>query len=192
MELLIHSQFQLCKGGSLGIDDQLHPTLYNGCNYLSMVGLKANHLSKRQIEEDESENCGVKNVKAKVPLWPVSCRGKTSDHFLRARPLYLSIPIVIPHYGDVIMSAIASQITGVPIVYLTGYSGANQRKHQSSMPLAFVRGIHRWPVNSPHKGPVTPKMFPFDDVIMLQPIGTDGENGWNQLGVVGRVIRHPC
>ena len=32
--------------------------------------------------------------------------------------------------------------------------------------MAFVRGIHRWPVNSPHKGPVTRKMFPFDDVIM--------------------------
>ena len=38
--------------------------------------------------------------------------------------------------------------------------------HQSSASLAFVRGIHRWPVNSPHKLPVTRKMFPFDDVIM--------------------------
>ena len=41
------------------------------------------------------------------------------------------------------------------------------RKHQSSASLAFVRGIHRRPVNSPHKGPVTRKMFPFDDVIMM-------------------------
>ena len=40
------------------------------------------------------------------------------------------------------------------------------RKHQSSASLVFVRGIHRWPVNSPHKGPVTRKMFPFDDVII--------------------------
>ena len=46
------------------------------------------------------------------------------------------------------------------------YSGADHRKYQSSAPLAFVPGIHRWPVNSPHKGPVTRKMFPFDDVIM--------------------------
>ena len=46
------------------------------------------------------------------------------------------------------------------------HSGANQRKHQSSSSLAFVRGMHRWPVNSPHKGPVPRKMFPFDDVIM--------------------------
>ena len=49
---------------------------------------------------------------------------------------------------------------------LSVYSDADQRKHQSSASLAFVRGIHRWPVNSPHKGPVTRKMFPFDDVIM--------------------------
>ena len=64
------------------------------------------------------------------------------------------------------MSAIASQITGVSIVYSTVCSGADQRKQQSSASLAFVRGIHQWPVNSPHKGPVTRKMFPFDDVIM--------------------------
>ena len=71
------------------------------------------------------------------------------------------------NYSDVIMSAMASQITGVSIVYSTVCSGAVQRKHQSSASLAFVRGIHRWPVNSPHKGPVTRIMFPFDDVIML-------------------------
>ena len=65
------------------------------------------------------------------------------------------------------MSAMASQITSLNIVYLTVYSGADQRKQQSSASLAFVREIHRWPVNSPHKGPVTLKMFPFDDVIML-------------------------
>ena len=33
-----------------------------------------------------------------------------------------------------------------------------------------MRGIHRWPVNSPHKGPVTRKMFPLDDVIMTYPM----------------------
>ena len=43
---------------------------------------------------------------------------------------------------------------------------ADQRKHQSSASLAFVRWIHRGPVNSPHKWPVTRKMFPFYDVIM--------------------------
>ena len=69
------------------------------------------------------------------------------------------------HYGDVRMGAIASQITGLAIFYSAFYSGADQRKHQSSASLAFVQGIHRGPVNSPLKGPVTRKMFPFDDVI---------------------------
>ena len=70
------------------------------------------------------------------------------------------------HYDDVIMGAIASQITSLTIVYSPVYSGADQSKHQSSASLAFVWGIHRGPVNSPHKWPVTRKMFPFDDVIM--------------------------
>ena len=61
-----------------------------------------------------------------------------------------------------------SQITSLMIVYSTVYSCVNQRKHQSSASLAFVRGIYRWPVNSSHKGPVTRKVFPFDDVIMLR------------------------
>ena len=55
----------------------------------------------------------------------------------------------------------APQITSVSIVYSTVCWGADQRKHQSSASLAFVRGIHRWPVNSPRNGPVTRKMFPF-------------------------------
>ena len=50
------------------------------------------------------------------------------------------------HYSDVIMSAMAFQITGVSIVCLTVCPGEGQRKHQSSVPLAFVRGIHRWAV----------------------------------------------
>ena len=57
------------------------------------------------------------------------------------------------------MDAMTSQITSLTIVYSTVHSGADQRKHQSSASLAFVRGIHRWPVNSPHKWPVTRKCF---------------------------------
>ena len=71
----------------------------------------------------------------------------------------------IKHYS-IIMSVMASQITSLTIVYSTVYSCTNQRKHQRSASLAFVRGFHQWPVNSPHKGPVTRKMFPFDDVMM--------------------------
>ena len=70
------------------------------------------------------------------------------------------------YYSDVTMRMAASQITSVSIVCSTGCSGADQRKHQISASLAFVRGIHQWLMNSPQKGSVTWKMFPFDDVIM--------------------------
>ena len=75
-------------------------------------------------------------------------------------------PIDFNHYRNVIMSAIASQITSLTIVYSAVYSDADQRKHQISASLAFVQGIHRIPVNSPHKRPVTRKMLSFDDIIM--------------------------
>ena len=74
------------------------------------------------------------------------------------------------HNSDVIMNATASQIAGVLIVCSTVCSGANQRKHQSSVSLTFVRGNHRWPVDSLHKGPVTQKRFSFDDVIIGVPM----------------------
>ena len=70
------------------------------------------------------------------------------------------------HYDDVIMSAITPQITRLTIVYSIVDSDADQRKYHGSASLAFVRGIHRGPVNSPHKWPVTRKMCPFDDVNM--------------------------
>ena len=74
----------------------------------------------------------------------------------------------------------ASQITGVSVIYSIIYSCADQRKHQSSVSLVFVRGVHRWPMNSPHKGPVTRKMFPSDDVIMTY--------GKEITGVTGRFL----
>ena len=73
------------------------------------------------------------------------------------------------HYSEVIMSIMASQITGVLIVCTTICSGVDQRKHQSFTSLAFVSKIHRWLVNSPHKRPVMWEMFPFDDFIMKLP-----------------------
>ena len=71
------------------------------------------------------------------------------------------------------MGVIASQITSLTIVFSSIYPDADERKHQSSASLVFVWGIHRGPVNSPHKWPVTRKMFPFDDVIMC-----DGLSIW--------------
>ena len=64
---------------------------------------------------------------------------------------------MVKHYSDVIMSTIASQITGVSIVCSTICSGTDQRKHQSSSSLAIVRVIHRWSVDSPHKKASNPE-----------------------------------
>ena len=66
------------------------------------------------------------------------------------------------------MGEMASGIASLTLVYSSVYPGADQRKYQSTASLAFVWGIHRWPVNSPHKWPITRKMFPFNDVIMSQ------------------------
>ena len=75
--------------------------------------------------------------------------------------------VLYTHYSDTILIAMASQITGISIVYWTPCSGKYERKYQRSISLAFMRGIHRWPVNSLNKRPVMRKMFPFDDVIMI-------------------------
>ena len=87
---------------------------------------------------------------------------------------------IFTHYIDVTMGVMASQITSFTIVYSTIYPGADQRKHQSSASLAFVRGIHRWAVNSPHIGPVTRKIFPFDYVTHVEHWYTDTSTPGNQ------------
>ena len=77
--------------------------------------------------------------------------------------------------GDIVEVSLQWRFNGRDVVsnhqpqdcLLNVYSGVDQRKHQSSASLAFVWGIHRWSVDSPHKGPVTRRMFPFDDVIMV-------------------------
>ena len=71
------------------------------------------------------------------------------------------VVVIFRHHNDVIMGAIASLITSLTIVYTTVYSCADRRTHQSSVSLVFARGIHRWPVNSPHKWPVKRKKFQF-------------------------------
>ena len=87
------------------------------------------------------------------------------------------------------MGAIASQITSPTIVYSTVYSDAGQRKHQSSASLAFVRGIHRGPVNSLHKRPVTQKMLPFDDD-MVNTGGGGGGGGGGRLNKKDGLTRY--
>ena len=90
------------------------------------------------------------------------------------------------------MSAMPSQITGVLIVYPTVCSGADQREHESSASLAFTRGIHRWPVNSPHKGPVTQKLFPSDDIIMNLDLVTTLIIVIYLQSAIQHQWKHPC
>ena len=100
-----------------------------------------------------------KSTVVQVMAW---CCQATNQYLIQCWPRSVSTY----HYDDVIMTMLASQITSLTVVYSIVHSGVNQRKHQSSASLAFVREIHRGPVNFPHKWPVTRKMFPFDDVIM--------------------------
>ena len=85
------------------------------------------------------------------------------------------------HYGDVIMTTIASQITSLTVVYSIVYSDADQRKHQKLRVTGLCVGNSPGPVNSPHKGPVTRKMFPFDDVIRIMLVQNIDE--WELVAV---------
>ena len=91
-------------------------------------------------------------------MWYVTTIPTNIPGWTNLTTLYNKSFNVTINYSDVIMSATASQIKDVSIVYSTVCSDADQRKPQSSAPLAFVREIHRWSVNSPHIGPVTLKM----------------------------------
>ena len=124
--------------------DALSSRIWISTKYLSAISVKYNKLNIRLLFRALLSNlCGSL----------VQTRNRTCN-------------IRSAHYNDVIMSTKASQITSLRIVYSAIYSGAYQRKHQSSASRAFARGVHQWPVNSPHKRPVTRKMFSLDVVFM--------------------------
>ena len=131
-------------------------------NFFILISLKRNQMNIHNSRETLwlSFSCFAYNLNRHTELHDWYCKhtGITSNL------MTTSIKLIKPsyHYGDVIMGAMASQITSLTIVYSNVYSGADQRKHQSSASLTFVWGIDRWPVNSPYKEPVTWKMFPFD------------------------------
>ena len=119
-------------------------------------------------------------------IFRCSINSLPSDSYMRQKPNQSLVQTLQwSHNGSM-----ASQSTNLTIVNTTVYSGADQRKHQSSASLAFVRGIHQSPVKSPHKRPVTRKMFPFDEVIMdngLSPIWLQAiiwANVWNFKGTL--------
>ena len=78
------------------------------------------------------------------------------------------------------MSTMSSQITGASIACSNVCSGAHKKTHQNSASLTFVKGIQQSPVDSPHKGPVTQKLFPFDDIIMFPSIFAQNDSTENK------------
>ena len=150
-------------------------TLYHGCNYLSMF-MKGANVRRRAITGITRESypivplatnvTNIEMLKYFFEIWfptskqndPLKYLGKIAAIHLDNIFYYLWRVAAI-HYNDVIMGMITFLITSLTIVYSTVYSDADERKHQSPASLAFVRGIHRRPVNSPHKWPVTRKMF---------------------------------
>ena len=137
--LLMHWRYH-----SLALNHRNNP--YSSCSFSSIISLR---ISLTQV----------------IPFQADASFKLTRQHRKVGTP-HTSSSLMLWQNSDVIMGSIASQITSLTIVYSTVYSGADQREHQSSASLAFVWGIHRGQVNSPHKWPVTRKMFPFDDVIM--------------------------
>ena len=134
--------------------------MLNKDGYVKLIKLYPSpSLNRLNIMVYYLQNMG--NTRQLVQTWGRSTMRLSS--LSQPDPIFLFV-----HYNDVIMSTMASQITSLTIVYPIVYLSADQRKHQSSALLAFVRGIHRRPVNSPHKGLVTRKMCPFDDVIMIK------------------------
>ena len=76
----------------------------------------------------------------------MACQVVTNKHLREDGHQETHTDLEFLHYGDVITSAMVSQITSLTIVNSTVYSGADERKHHSSASLAFVRGFHRWPI----------------------------------------------
>ena len=138
---------------------KLHMIFQNSYSGRNLVEFQLNILSFSCIFIDENA-CNGQRFVASFGLQP-----KYLIHFrsVCCTPLIYS-PYTV--HSPLQWRQMASQITAVMIVYSTVCSGADHTKHQSSASLACVRGIHRWPVNSPHKSPVTRKMFLFYNDVM--------------------------
>ena len=136
----------------------------NNCRLTGLCEGKASNVALMfSYDASQSVEKGVKVPLVWVTMWYI-------HHILQS--CFITGAVTLFHYTDEIMGAMASQITSLTIVYSTVYSDTDQRKQQSSASLAFVRGVHRGPLNFPHKWPVTRKRFPFDDVIMFSEHNT--------------------
>ena len=106
------------------------------------------------------KHCFNFSFTAKIATW-IHYTGSVT-YVLSLKLSIVSVDIMQTHPKGFPLYEMVSQMTGISIIYWTVCSGADQRKLQSSASLTFVRGIHQWPVDSPHKGQVTPfEGFPF-------------------------------
>ena len=121
----------------------------------------ATHFCSEKLNDDQHE--------MQISRLPLNWKGLSPLSIKLWEMQNMLVVHVKNHYNDVIKSAMTSQITSLAIVYSIVYSGADQWKHQSSASLAFVKGIHRWPLNSLHKGPVTRKKF-LSNYVIMDPI----------------------
>ena len=131
--------------------------LLTGANYFAVVINQVQDLNC-QYRHAEMNVIGGEYIMGHVTLywWQIlELNTLVASFSSQYNALLLGFQQMKSHYSDVTVSTMASQIIGVSIVCSTVGPGADQRKHQCSASLAFVRGIHRWPVNSPHKRPVT-------------------------------------
>ena len=118
---------------------------------------------------DFTRSCGI--AVRSPSAWSIETLSGTHEHFFLVsvpKNLVVCFKFGLTHYVDVIMTTVASPITSLAVVYATVYSGAHEQKPKTSelRVTGLCAGNSPGPVNSPHKWPVTRKMFPFDDVIM--------------------------
>ena len=180
MKLLVHSRCTSCTVEVGEWISNFIPHFIMDVNYLFMLELKLNRVSEKGATVSTvwlTSSCWLQMPWCQISAMPSATI--TPTRLWQQYPMdYITQHthgIAVIHYSDVIMSTMASQITSVRIVCSTVHSGADQRNHQSSASLAFVRGIYRWPVDSPHKRPAARKMFPFDDGIMINKNKLKGE-----------------
>ena len=91
-------------------------------------------------------------------------------HFTQAVTQTKHWPLKWYHYNDVIMSTMTSQITSFAIVYSTVYLMRISKKTSTPRVTGLCEGNSPLTGGFRHKGSVTRKMFPFDDVIMLHAL----------------------
>ena len=106
-----------------------------------------------------------------LALLHIHCKACKSHHFMyNTKFMIRQVHYCTSHCNDFRIGAMASQITGVSIVWSTVCSGAEQQQQQQK-----IKAPRHWgeSMDSNNKGPVTRRMLPFDDVIMVITVPAD-------------------